>query len=245
MPDEPAAAHDTERPGHHWKQRERVREFVQRMDRREDDRRRQFDLMARLVRAPLDAPLRFLDIGAGYGACVSALLDRFPNASAVLLDVSEEMIRVGRERMAPFTGRYEYVVGDFADGLLPASAGDGYDAAVSSLAIHHVPAAGKLSLYTDVHRRLVPGGVFLNIDIVSAPTEELRELYRAVYEEERTERRDPSRPERPEGGRGASFEMQPLERHLAWLVEAGFERVDCFWKRLARALVGGYRPAAS
>ena len=34
-----------------------------------------------------------------------------------------------------------------------------------------------------------------------------------------------------------------LARHLEWLTAGGFTSVECFWKRLGQALVGGYRLA--
>jgi tRNA (cmo5U34)-methyltransferase len=228
-----------ERPGHHWRDAARVREYVARMDRRQEERRAQLGLLARLVGPPSDAPLRVLDIGAGYGAVASAVLDRFPNATAVLLDVSDEMIRLGRERMAPYEGRYAYVHGDFADGLLPREVDGAFHAAVSSLAIHHLPAGGKRTFYTDLATRLLPGGCFLNLDLVGAPDDALRGVYRRIHDEEREARGEPP-PQHGHPGGGHS-EMQPLAMHLEWLREAGFASVDCFWKRLGMALFGGYR----
>jgi SAM-dependent methyltransferase len=238
-----SATQQEERPGHHWKDPERVREYVGRMDRRAEERRQQLELLARLIPFGTSEPIRVLDIGAGYGAVVSAVLDRFPRASALLLDVSEEMIRVGGERMAPYKGRYTYVFGDFGDGALPAEIVGPFHAAVSSLAIHHVPAQGKQVLYTDVFARLAPGGCFLNLDLVSPPDDSLRELYRRVHEEEREARGEPPPQHGQGGGACGHGEMQTLDSHLTWLREAGFVSVDCFWRRLGMALFGGFRPA--
>jgi hypothetical protein len=33
-----------------------------------------------------------------------------------------------------------------------------------------------------------------------------------------------------------------LEEQLAWLGEAGFVSVDCYWRTLSLALFGGFRP---
>ena len=32
-----------------------------------------------------------------------------------------------------------------------------------------------------------------------------------------------------------------LQKHFDWLRAAGFDTVDCFWKRMGQALVGGYK----
>lgn len=224
-----------QRPGHHWKEPERVRAYVERMDARAAERGDQLRLLARLIPFPADAAIRVLDVGAGYGAVAAAVLDAFPNATAVLLDVSQPMMEVGRERMAPYAGRYAYVEGDFADGRLPDLPGR-FHAVVSSLAIHHLPPAGKQTLYRDIAARLEPGGCFLNLDLVAAPSPQLEARYRAVAAAERGE------PPPAPADRGHHTELQPLAQHLRWLHEAGLTDVDCFWKRLSMALVGGYAP---
>lgn len=226
--------------GHHWKQPERVRWYAERMDRRAEERRRQFDLMARLIPFGTEEPIRLLDVGAGYGVVAAAVLDAFPNARAVLLDVSEEMIRLGRERMAPYAERYEYVHGDFAGGSVPDEVGSEYHAVMSSLAIHHLPPEAKRSLYRDIAGRLRSGGCFLNLDSIAAPNAELEAVYRRVADRER-----PAQPEAPPPPTVAPHhsEVQPLSDHLSWLAEAGLVNVDCFWKRLDSALFGGFKPA--
>ena len=59
-------------------------------------------------------PITILDLGAGYGALTKFLLERFPQATAICQDGSEEMAKLGRERMKEFAGRFEYVVADFS-----------------------------------------------------------------------------------------------------------------------------------
>lgn len=110
---------------------------------------------------------------------------------------------------------------------------------VSSLAIHHLPPEGKQSLYRDIAARLVPGGCFLNLDIVAAPDPALAELYARIEAQERAARGEPPR---SDSGTSHHAELQPLQEHLTWLRAAGLAHVDCFWKRLGTALFGGYRP---
>ena len=160
--------------GHHWKESERVADFAQRMDARAEERARQFALLARLLPYEPDEPVRILDIGAGYGAVASSLLEAFPRAEATLLDVSTAMVEEGGKRLRAFEGRYAYVLGDFAAGTLPDGVEGPFDVIVSSLAIHHLPAEGKQTLYRDIAERLRFGGCFFNIDSVGAPSHEVR-----------------------------------------------------------------------
>ena len=70
-------------PGHEWTDAQRVEEYIQRMDAREDEERRPvFEYMARLIGAERDAELSVLDIGSGYGPVAAVVLDAFPKAHA-------------------------------------------------------------------------------------------------------------------------------------------------------------------
>ena len=240
---EPAThGHQHEHTGQHWREPARVRDFVQRMDARAQERAAQFDLMTQLLGRGGDDELRILDLGAGYGAEAQVFLRAFPNATAVLVDGSEEMIRVGGERLAEFEGRYRYVTWDFGEGALPDDLTGPFDAAISSAAIHHLPEDALKRLYGEVWARLGPGGAFLNLDLVRAPDDALDARYRAIMQTEQAARDEPPQPAAL--SRHHSH-LEPLERHLGWLRDAGFEHVDCFWKRLGGALFGGYRPDAA
>ena len=230
-------------PGHEWLEAERVAEYVERMDRQQQERMVIFSLLTQLVPLPTEAKVQILDIGSGYGPVAAALLDAYPNARAIGLDISDAMMDVGRERMARFGDRFSYVVGDFADGHLPevAVSGGPYHVTVSSRAIHHLPPDGISSLYADICSNLRDGGCFFNVDTASPPDDFLHETFRSAR------RRD------PRAVRGATTQQQThaqtafhhreatLERHLTWLKDAGFQSVECFWKRLDQAMVGGYK----
>jgi tRNA (cmo5U34)-methyltransferase len=230
-----------ERPGHHWREPERVREYVARMAARAAEREQQFALLTRLLPYPTDSAIAVLDLGAGYGAVAAAVLRTFPNASATLVDISEAMLAVGAERMAPFAGRYHYVHGDFADGALPAAVGGPFHAIVSARAIHHLPAAATRTLYAACATHLVPGGCFFNLDMVAAPDEAAAAVYRQA-EARACEQAGPAPPPAGAGGGHRHEHFHSLDEQLAWLRAAGLVAVDCYGKWLGNALIGGYRP---
>ena len=231
--------HEHGHTGQHWREPARVQDFVRRMDARAQERAPQFELMTQLLGRDSGDALRILDLGAGYGAEASVFLTAFPNASAVLVDASDEMMRVGSERLAEFDGRHRYVAWDFGEGALPDGLEGPFDAVISSAAIHHLPEAALQRLYGEVLGLLAPGGAFLNLDLVSAPDEALDARYRAIMQSEQADRDEAPPP--AELPRHHSH-LEPLDRHLEWLRDAGFGHVDCFWKRLGGALFGGYRP---
>src|SRR6202035_5775163 len=78
-----------------------------------------------------------LDLGAGTGAASRAVLDEYPQATAILADFSAAMLGAGEPEMAPYAGRYRYAEYDMAAGGWPAAIPAGLDAVISSLCVHH------------------------------------------------------------------------------------------------------------
>ena len=238
-------AQPEERAGHHWQEPDRVAEYVSRMDRQEQDRAVIFSLMTELLPGEPGDGMLILDVGSGYAPVAAACLDARPNATAIALDISDAMMDVGRERMARFGDRFSYMVGDFAEGVLPppAVAAGPFDAVVSARAIHHLPAEGMKSLYASIHASLKPGGAFFNIDTASPETDFLREKFRSVTRSPGDLPRAATTrtPEQLAHDAMLHHRDATLVRHIEWLKAAGFTSVDCFWKRLGQAMVGGFK----
>jgi SAM-dependent methyltransferase len=117
----------------------------------------------------------------------------------------------------------ELQVGDLAD---PISSTGPFDAVVSGLAIHHLTDARKRALFGEVHDLLGPGGVFANLDLVSAATSSLHERFRRAIGRVQDDPAD---------------HLSGLCEQLDWLRAAGFDDVDCHFKWLELTLVVGRR----
>ena len=169
---------------------------------------------------------RILDIGTGDGRLLALLLIDRPAAEGVALDFSPTMLSAARSR---FDGddRVRIVEHDIDDVLPDLGL---FDAVVSSFAIHHCDDARKRKLYEEVFECLEPGGAFCNLEHVSSPTPELHDRFIRALNMTPAEE-DPSN------------HLAPVHDQLRWLEEAGFEQVDCYWKWLELALLGGVRPA--
>jgi tRNA (cmo5U34)-methyltransferase len=191
------------------------------------------DLLAAL--APPD--VHVLDLGGGTGALSAAVLGHLPAARVTLLDVDSAMLAEARRRLARFGDRVEFHEASFFDPL-PAA-----DAAVASLALHHVhDLDAKTDLYRAIHAALSPGGVFINLDAAITDGERLKALtfrrWAAGMAEHGIEA-DEAR------GRFAAWADEdryfPLDEELAALRRAGFAEVECFWRRSASAICCGLR----
>jgi tRNA (cmo5U34)-methyltransferase len=225
------------RAGHHWKEADRVADYVSQNDRDAAQMAEVFGILTAMLPFEREASLRVLDIGSGHGVGAAAVLEAFPAARAIGLDVSPAMMEVGRERMARFGARFAYHEGDFADGELPSSLDGPFDLVISSRAIHHITAEAKLRLYTDVYGRLNAGGCFVNIDNMRPRDEFLRARYAQV---DPRPARYGSQGQRPRTGGGREH-PDPVDEQLEALRQAGFAHVDCFWKRLGRAMIVGFK----
>jgi tRNA (cmo5U34)-methyltransferase len=172
---------------------------------------------------PLDTT-RVLDLGSGDGRLLARVLEHLPEAAGVAVDFSAEMLGRLRDRFAG-DARVTVQAHDLAEPLPDLGR---FDAIVSSFAIHHVTHPRKRALYAEIHDRLAPGGVFLNLEHVASPTPALHAWFLAAIDV-RPEDDDPSN------------KLLDVHTQLTWLREIGFDDVDCHWKWRELALLAGVR----
>ena len=170
------------------------------------------------------ATRRVLDLGSGDGRLIARVLDLLPGATGVALDFSDEMLRRLHERFDA-DPRVEICAHDLATPLPELGA---FDAIVSSFAIHHVVDARKRVLYEEIHARLQPGGVFLNLEHVASATPALH-LWFLTSIGVAPQDDDPSN------------KLLDVGTQIRWLREIGFEDADCHWKWRELALLAGVR----
>jgi tRNA (cmo5U34)-methyltransferase len=239
-----------ERRDHHdWTSEAYVAEWVERQQSRDPARAERLQLLCDLLPLPEDARGTILDVGAGYGPVSKYILDRFPNATCIAQDGSAPMLQCARQLMAGYAARFTPHQSDLFDqSWLPQQYGP-FDAAVSALCLHNLRDFGRISeIYRDIRAHLKPGGVFLNLDLLNAPTPELQQRYLSVAAARRQRQgaagseADTLLQRAPQPATQASTYSFPanLEQHLAALRAAGFSNTDCFWKDLQQALYGGY-----
>ena len=183
-------------------------------------------------------PRRVLDLGAGTGALSQAVLERAAldgfAPTATLLDVDGEMIDQARVRLVRFADRIGFLQQSYHDPL-PCC-----DAAVASLALHHVPLMSeKRRLYKRVFNALPAGGVFVNADAVM-PADAAGQA--ATYD------RWAAHMVAQGVARERAFEhfaewadedtYHPMEEELAAVHAAGFH-AECAWREGPMAVVVG------
>ena len=170
---------------------------------------------------------RILDLGTGDGRLLSLLLIDRPHAEGVAVDFSPTMLEAARRRFAD-AADVQVVEHDLDEPLPPLG---GFDAVVSSFAIHHCSDDRKESLYREIYSLLEPGGVFCNLEHVASATPALQARFLAAIGIH-------------EGTGDPSNKLASVEIQLRWLRQIGFQDVDCYWKWLELALFGGFKPGA-
>ncbi len=154
--------------GHHdWHSRAYVDSWISRDVTRDEERRPLLRRLVGLIPHPVEAAIRALDVGAGYGALGAQLLERFPAANLVCQDFSEPMFAHARGRLADDAERVSYVKSDLMDASWTRDLGEPFDAVVSAIAIHNVRYPERIrAIYNEIAELVTPGGCFLNLDLV-------------------------------------------------------------------------------
>ena len=169
---------------------------------------------------------RVLDLGAGDGRLLALVKLARPGDAGVVLDFSPTMLEKAREHFADDES-VRVVEHDLGQPL--PNLGGSFDVVVSCFAIHHLEDGRKRELYEEVFSLLAPDGVFCNLEHVSSPTARLHERFLSTLGLGPKEE-DPSN------------RLLDVETQLGWLREIGFVDVDCHWKWLELALLGGVKP---
>jgi tRNA (cmo5U34)-methyltransferase len=175
-----------------------------------------------LLDALPDRVERILDLGTGDGRMLALVRKLHPEAYGVGVDSSAPMLRLAAKRFVDQT-LVEVIEHDLKH---PLGGLGHFDAVVSALAIHHLEDERKRALFGEIHALLVPGGVFVNLDLVTSATVEQHELFRRAI----------GRPQDDPTDR-----LADLCEQQSWLRDAGFTAVDCHFKWLELALVVGRR----
>lgn len=218
------------------------------------------DVLAELLPA---GPWRLLDLGAGTGSLARALLDRFPAAHAVAVDLDPVLIAVGRGAHRDLGGRLAWRQLDLRTPDWPADLAGAapptgqYDAVVSLATLHHFSRRETAEIYRDLARLLKPGGVLLNAEALpTAPT--ATRLARAFHEARRRTMvphdgfweaitGDPSFAEAAaerdalRGQMRGAGQRLTAEAHCRTLRRVGFSEAAVAWRHLDEALVAGLR----
>ena len=227
------------------------------------EREERFGVIVDVVREVAGDRPRVLDLGCGPGSLTARLLDRLPDAEVLAADADPVLLTLGRHTLGRRGSGPGWLDADFRDPAWVDGAPGRWDAAVSTTALHWLPAERLPGFYAEVAGLLRPGGVFVDGDHLGfGPAEpgltELAKRLRAGWDE-----RTPAPPAEDWDGWWRALEQEPelaaafaerqrrrhehpptavessrLDSHRDALHAAGFAEVGTVWQRGAdRVLV--------
>ncbi|MGE3288824.1 MAG: trans-aconitate 2-methyltransferase [Pseudonocardia sp.] len=227
-----------------------------------------FELILDLVARLAPAGPRVLDLACGPGSVSARVLDRFPDAEVVAVDLDPLLLALGRLDRSGRARGPVWVHADLRDpgwtDRLPVTC---FDAIVSTTALHWLTGGQLSELYQRLHSLLRPGGVFLNGDYlppsrpwgtIAATMREIGEARQEVAvaagadDWETWWSRVRATPELAEEVRAhdetfadkLAHEAPSREFHLEALRDCGFADVELVWHDLTEGLICAVRGSA-
>ncbi|MGW2227820.1 class I SAM-dependent methyltransferase [Streptomyces formicae] len=133
------------------------------------DREERFQIMLDMVEAVVGPAPRVLDLACGTGSITDRLLQRFPDATSVGVDLDPALLAIAEGTFAG-DDRVTFVTADLKDPEWTAALPhDSYDAVLTATALHWLFSEPLAALYGQVAGLVRAGGVFMNADHMPDP----------------------------------------------------------------------------
>ncbi|OPY32474.1 MAG: trans-aconitate 2-methyltransferase [Methanomassiliicoccales archaeon PtaU1.Bin124] len=186
---------------------------------------------------PMGSSPSVVDLGTGTGNLSACLLQKYPKARLLCVDMTREMLDKARRRFASYED-VSFLEKDFYELEMP----DGQDAVIASLSLHHIVTDDdKRDFYANIWNALKPGGVFVNADAVLSADEWVDALYKRRWREYMATSMDQAGVEEVMDRHKREDSLPVLTDQLGWLKEVGFSKVDVIWKNYMAAVVWARR----
>ncbi len=179
-----------------------------------------------------------IDVGSGTGTLAYLLKSRFPKAKVKCVDFAPKMLGMASQKLKGFKG----ITFEQAD-IYGYKFKGNVDAAVSSLALHHLGTGqDKMAFQEKSFKALSSGGIFINADIILASDNKRQQVcldkWREFNSKNLTEAQIADRKHKYETEDRPAVLMSEIEN----LKAAGFKKVEVFWRYYNFAVYGGVKP---
>jgi tRNA (cmo5U34)-methyltransferase len=230
---------------------QRVKTYDADMELMPPNRSKMIEIALEVLPFPKIVALRAIDLGIGTGYFTECFLNRFPDSRVLGVDGAQAMIELAKARLTSLAARVEFIVGDFRklQQLVPAAGA--FDVVFSACALHHLSRLDKERVLQQVVGLLVPGGWFVNADLIVADSPELENRLQQIRIAGIVERA---------GGADSRFADSALTRQfladlelkeadqpltfaedLALLRSSGLRNVSAFWLEYRELVSGGQK----
>jgi len=183
----------------------------------------------------VDGAADVLELGCGTGVLTLRLAQRYPGAAITAVDAAPEMLEIARGRLDAegAGGRATLRTGLFEEMELGS---ESYDLIASNMSLHHIE--DKQPFYTKLRAALRPGGLLVLGDELKAALPHIEEQFWNGWLNFARRPGGLTEEEIAEIVRHVEvldhYETLPRQIELLWT--AGFETVDCVWRKLNYAV---------
>lgn len=130
-----------------------------------EGREQRFEAMLDVLARTMPEEFTLIDLMCGPGAIARRVIQRFPQARVIAIDLDPVLMALGKNSISDPEGRTRWLEADFNDQSWPEQLGIAHvDAVLSTTAIHWLRAGGIVDLYRTLARVVRLGGVVLNGD---------------------------------------------------------------------------------
>ena len=230
---------------------QRVKTYDADMELMHPNRSKMVQVAIEVLPFPRTAGLRAIDLGIGTGYFTRQFLNHFPNSRVLGIDGAEAMVDLAKARLTSIASRVQFVIGDFRNLQQLAPDAGSADVVFSAYALHHLGRPDKERVLREVVDLLVPGGWFINADLIVADSPELERRLQELRIAGIVERAGGSDNRFPDSASTRQF-LADLERKeadhpltlaedLALLRSSGLKNVSAFWLEYRELVIGGQK----
>ena len=234
-----------------WKSRDAASHHLETADIIIPGRRDTLSIIARLATEFVSDKPRILDIGCGYGDVTAEILELSPLASVCMVDFSEEMVRLAKERFVN-NSEVRIIKHDLNNGVPDRLESSKFDAVVSCHALHHVEYENKVGLYTKIRQVLNEGGLFINGDRFTGESPNISSwefdnwitwMTKQINNKlDRDKSFDEVKKTQMESDKKLGDKPGTLWEMQKDLKQAGFQYIDCVWKNYNLGVIVAVAP---
>jgi len=149
-------------------------DWLQRWDQQQEryipTREQRFEVMFDLIETYIGEEFTALDLGCGPASLSTRLVDRFPKAKVIAIDVDPMLLMIARNTIGEREKQITLLQEDLRkSGWLDHLPEKGVDVMVSTTALHWLPPADLVSLYYRLGTHIKQPGIFLDAEGISFP----------------------------------------------------------------------------
>jgi len=232
----------------YWDKREKLFKYTEGVRQFFPLANEQLEILSRVIKKFNPKIKTFLDLGCGDGFLGHFIHQLFPEASGVFMDISAEMINKARQRDTD--QKSEFIIQDLGEPgwSKPISSTDNFDLIISGYSIHHISNQHKQRLYREIFELLNPKGLFINLEHVSSPSAQIKEMFNELFLDSMSDYHESINDIKSIDEIKSIYDdpehkklnlLEAVEVQCNWLKDIGFSNVDCYLKIFELALFGG------